>query len=142
MRRDPPFEHITPVNLPSVNGTATVFAADSGINPGLVSVSVASLGAAGTATFSTTPGGTTVKVLAVEANASADAAMYTLELGVGQGLEVTTTTAMAVDVLYIKTSAQAGITKSAARAASYNAYKTATTKAIRTPNRFGAQTEG
>jgi len=141
MRRDPPFEQITPVHLASVSGTQTVITANSTVNPGIVSVAVASLGAAGTAIFTVTTSGSVIKTLAVAANESADGALHLMEIGLGNGLEVTTTTAMAVDVLYVATDGSPGITKSAARAAAYAASKTSP-KATRAPNIFGAQSQG
>jgi hypothetical protein len=47
-----------------------------------------------------------------------------------------------ISLYYCAISEAGGITKEAARAATYSAYKNAATKATRTPNRFGAQTEG
>jgi len=143
MRRDPPFGKLIPAYDPSVTGFKNLIPAASGTVIDLQSVVIASNGAAGTATFSTN--GTPFKTLAVPANGSADCEIGSYELPIGSGLDVTTTTSMAVTAWYGLVDETTPIIKEQARANTYSAWKSQKAlgqNAIRTPNRFGNQVEG
>lgn len=142
-RRDPALEaQITAYN-PTLNGDAVMVAPQSGIALAPSLFSIASLGVAGTAEFRSN--GVGFKTLAVPANGSASCPLAGLELAIGSGIDVSTTTAMAVTILHSIVDEQSPVTKEAARANTYVAYVASVAsgrKAIRTPNRFGLQTEG
>ena len=143
MRRDPNFAAAIPVTSGNVNGSAEMIPAVTGINPAIRLLSVASLGGAGLATFHTgSPSGAIIDSLAVTANGSASQSLGDLEIGLNESLWVVTTTPMNVTVHYVAINDSAGLTKEAARAATYSAYKNAATKAIRRPTRRGLQQEG
>ena len=138
-RRDPPFQETITAYLPSIDGSGTVIPGVANICPSLASISIASLGSAGTATFDID--GVPFKTIAVVANGSNGCPLYDLELPPSGVLGVDTSFPMSVTVLYSIVDHTPGATKEAARAASYQAHLVAP-KAIRTPNRFGGQVEG
>ena len=139
MRRDPPFEAVLPAYLGALTGAGTLIPGAVNICPSVKSVTIASLGAAGTAVFS--QAGSPFATLAVPANGSNSLSLAGYELGSGSGLDVTTSASMDVSALYSIVDHTPGITKSAARAAAYQASLLAP-KAIRAPNLFGGQTQG
>ncbi len=139
MRRDPPFEAVQTAYSPNLDGSGTLIAGVANICPSLISVSVASLGVSGIAVFDID--GVPFKTLAVEASHSESCDLHGLELPASGVLGVNTTTPMDVSALYVIVDHTPGITKDAARAASYQA-ALASPRAIRTPNRFGGQVEG
>jgi hypothetical protein len=104
----------------------------------LHSLSIASLAAPGEANFSFN--GVPFKTLSAQAGGFATCPL-SFELPSGSGLNVVTDTALDVTVFYSIVDHTPGITKEAARAASYQA-SLLSPKAIRTPNRFGGQVEG
>ena len=143
MRRDPPFEKLIPAYDPSVTGFTNLIPAASGMIIDLQSLVITSNGAAGTATFSVN--GTPFKTLGVGANLSESCVIGSYELPIGSGLDVTTSTDMAVTAWYGLVDETTPITKEQARANTYNAWKAqkaAGRDAIRVPNRFGGQVEG
>lgn len=143
MRRWPPFSKKVSAYDPSVNGTEVLIPAVSGIAIDLCLLTAASNGGAGTATFSSA--GVPFKTVSVPANGTADCNLGSYELPIGSGLEVTTSTDMAITALHSLVDETAPITKEQARANTYNAWKAqkaARQHAIRTPNRFGGQVEG
>jgi len=142
MRRDPTFAEVHPAYLAALTGSGVLISgvADTGLS--LQSISIVSLGAAGTATFDLNG---VPKTLAVPADGSAECMLFGTELPASGSLNVVTTTSMDVSALYILIDHTLGITKEQARANTYNAYVAAYAagrKAIRAPNRFGGQVEG
>lgn len=142
MRRDPPFEAVHPAYLSALSGSGTLISGVADTCFALQSLTVASLGAAGTATFDLNG---TPKTLAVSANGTAECFLGGLELPASGSLDVVTTTPMDISALYSLVDHTPGVTKEQARADAYNAYVAACAagqKAIRAPNRFGGQVEG
>lgn len=142
-RRDPDWAKSIPAHFPSVIGATGLLPAVNGCAYNLRTVTVASNGGAGSATLSV--GGQTIDTVAVPANGTDQLVYINYELPIGSGLDVTTTTDMAITAWYSKVDESAPITKEQARANTYNAWKTqkaAGQHAIRTPNRFGGQVEG
>lgn len=139
MRRDPPFEAVHPAYLGALTGSGVLISGVADIGFSLQSVSIVSLGAAGTATFDLNG---TPKTLAVPANGSAECTLWGTELPASGSLNVVTTTSMDVSALYSIVDHTPGITKEQARANTYSAHVAASNKAIRAPNRFGGQVEG
>jgi hypothetical protein len=137
-RRDPAFEAVLPAFLPNLTGSGVLIPGVADVCASVQSVSIASLGASGSATFYSD--GQPVKTLAVGANGSAEG-LLNIELPPSGALDVVTTTAMDVSALYTEVDHAPGITKEDARAATYQA-SLLSPKAIRTPNRFGGQVEG
>lgn len=142
-RRDPDWAVSVPAHFPSVVGATGLLPAVSGCAYNLRTITATSNGGAGTATFSVA--GQTIDVAAVPAGGTEQLVFINYEVPAGSGLDVTTTTDMAITVWYSKIDASAPITKEQARANTYNAWKAqkaAGQHAIRTPNRFGGQVEG
>lgn len=142
-RRDPDLAKSIPSYIPSVIGPTGLLPAISGCAYLLRSVTVASNGGAGTAVLSIA--GIDFETIAVEAGATEQVSYVNYELPIGSGLDVTTSTDMALTAWYSKVDETPGITKGQARANTYNAWKTqraAGEQAIRAPNRFGTQVEG
>ena len=138
-RRDPPFQAELTAYLQNIDGSGTLISGVADVCVSLRSLSIASLGAAGSAVFDID--GAPFKTLAVSANVSDDAEFSSLELPASGALGVNTTTPMDVSALYVIVDHTPGTTKEAARAASYQAHLVAP-KVIRTPNRSGGQVEG
>jgi hypothetical protein len=138
MRRDPPFEAVHPAYLAALDGSGVLISGVADTCYALQSVTVASLGASGTAVFDLNG---VPKTLAVPANGTAECFLGGLELPPSGDLALVTSTPMDVSALYVIVDHTPGVTKEAARAATYQA-SLASPKAIRAPNRFGGQVEG
>lgn len=144
MRRWPPLEKTLNAYDPSVVGFQSLIAGASGIILEVRTLIAASNGEAGTAEF--TSNGTGFKSLAVPQSGTVECQIPNgYELLLGSGLEVLTSTDMAITVWYTTVDERSPVTKVAARTNTYNAYlaqKAANQQAIRVPNRFGGQVEG
>jgi hypothetical protein len=145
MRRDPPFEKLVPYNVSSVSGTAAVTPDTSGVIWSVDQLTVASNGPAGSASFHWGSTGPAFKTLSIPAGGTEGCVLGGLEGPIGSGLYVTTTADMNVTAIVTLVDETSPITKEQARANTYSAYKAqkaAGLHAVRTPNRFGDQTEG
>ena len=143
MRRDPLLSKTIATYNPSASGLVSLVPSASGMAIDLQSLTATSLGAAGTIELSVA--GTPFKLVAVPANGTETCFLGSYELPIGSGLDVNTSTGMAVTALYSLVDETTSITKEQARANTYFAWKSQKTlkqNAIRTPNRFGTQTEG
>ena len=138
MRRDPAFEAEQTAFLPSLTGSGILIPAAPDTCFALKSLTLTSTGPAAIADFSVN--GVVFASLAVAASGSSTLPI-SKELPSGSGLDVFTSAAADVGASYTLVDHTAGITKEAARAASYQA-ALLFPRAIRTPNRFGTQTEG
>jgi len=128
---------VIPTYASGISGSATIISGVANVGLSLQEVMITSLGAAGTAVFSSN--GVTIVTLGVSANSTER--FGGIELPAGSGLDVFTSTPMDITSLHSVIDHTPGITKSAARLASYQA-SLLSPRATRVPNRFGGQVEG